>query len=65
MQIELFQGNFKTIEPSYFLEAMDMYKQEFRFEKKTLSKTTLNSHWYMRKTETFNHFFPHLYSPSY
>ena len=27
------QGNFKSIEPSYFLEAMDMYRQEFRYNK--------------------------------
>ena len=27
------QGNFKSIEPSYFLEAMDMYRQEFRCNK--------------------------------
>ena len=27
------QGNFKSIEPSYFLEAMDMYRQELRYNK--------------------------------
>ena len=34
MLIQRFQGNFKSIEPSYFIEAMDMYRQEFRFERK-------------------------------
>merc|ERR1711971_1229912 len=24
------EGNFKSIEPSYFIEAMDLYRQEFR-----------------------------------
>ena len=27
------QGNFKSIEPSYFLEAMDMYRQEIKYNK--------------------------------
>ena len=36
MLIQIFQGNFKSIEPSYFIEAMDMYRQEFRFERKSL-----------------------------
>ena len=33
MLIGRFQGNFKSIEPSYFLEAMDMYRQELRYNK--------------------------------
>ena len=41
MLIQRFQGNFKSIEPSYFIEAMDLYRQEFRFERNHFSPNDL------------------------
>ena len=42
-----FQGNFKSIEPSYFIEAMDLYRQEFRFKRKYSFANILNYHKYL------------------